>query len=96
MEAPGIESLATSPSRVVDRRVDDADHATQDDERRLKVSALSRPGDPVEAALSRALYLAAEAGRFDVVAQLAGELEARRRSRTGNVVKLPRRRQDPW
>ena len=32
------------------------------------------PGDPLE----RALLLAAEAGRFDVVAQLAAELQARR------------------
>jgi hypothetical protein len=33
---------------------------------------------PVEAALVRALDLAASAGRWDVVAQLARELEARR------------------
>jgi hypothetical protein len=40
-------------------------------------------GDPLE----RALALAAEAGRFDVVAQLAKELEARRLGRA-NVVTL--------
>jgi hypothetical protein len=34
--------------------------------------------DQVEAALARALDRASEAGRFDVVAQLARELEARR------------------
>jgi hypothetical protein len=49
---------------------------------------LSAPGDPVEAAISHALYCSAEAGRFDLVAQLARELEARRLSRAGNVVAL--------
>jgi hypothetical protein len=42
--------------------------------------------DPVEIALAKALGDAAAAGRFDVVAQLASELEARRRARTANVV----------
>jgi hypothetical protein len=41
-------------------------------------------GDPLEVALR----LAAEAGRFDVVAQLAKELEARRLASAGNVVAL--------
>ncbi len=45
-------------------------------------------GDPVEAALAHALGCAAEAGRFDVVAQLAAELEVRRLARAGNVVAL--------
>jgi hypothetical protein len=45
--------------------------------------------DGVEPALARALAQAAEAGRFDVVAQLAKELEARRLGRMGNVVALP-------
>jgi hypothetical protein len=49
----------------------------------------SRPGaDPVEQALATALTAAAAAGRFDVVAQLARELEARRLARAGNVVQL--------
>jgi hypothetical protein len=47
----------------------------------------SRPapheGDAVEAALARALDRASEAGRFDVVAQLAGELQARCLARAG-------------
>jgi hypothetical protein len=47
---------------------------------------LSPGGDAVEAALAEALARAAEAGRFDVVAQLAKELEARRLARAGNVV----------
>jgi hypothetical protein len=49
------------------------------------------PTDEVEAALARALDAAATAGRFDVVAQLARELEARRLAAAGNVVSLPRK-----
>jgi len=67
--------------------------ATEDDARPLEVLALSdRPDgplpliDPIDAALADALSRAATAGRFDVVAQLALELEARRRARTANVV----------
>lgn len=44
--------------------------------------------DAVEDALGVALKGATEAGRWDVVAQLAGELQARRVSRTGNVVAI--------
>jgi hypothetical protein len=40
-------------------------------------------GDDVEAALAKALEQAAAAGRFDVVAILAGELQARRLAREG-------------
>ena len=43
--------------------------------------------DPIEAALADALTKAAAAGRFDVVATLASELEARRKARA-NVVDL--------
>jgi hypothetical protein len=39
----------------------------------------------IEDALARALTLAAEGGRFDVVAQLATELQARRLSSSGAV-----------
>ena len=47
--------------------------------------------DPVEMALSTALTAAAAAGRFDVVAQLARELEARRltaSATSANVVRI--------
>jgi hypothetical protein len=48
--------------------------------------------DPVEAALVRALDRASDAGRFDVVGQLADELHARRLAR-GRIVELdPTRR----
>jgi hypothetical protein len=42
--------------------------------------------DVVEIALAEALTKAAAAGRFDVVGQIARELEARRLSRTGVTV----------
>jgi hypothetical protein len=45
----------------------------------------------VETGLAAALLRAAEAGRFDIVAQLAHELEARRLARAGNVVRLDER-----
>jgi hypothetical protein len=44
--------------------------------------------DPLEATFSKALGEAAAAGRFDVVAQLAKELEARRLAGAINVVSL--------
>lgn len=49
--------------------------------------------DLVEAALAEALRKATEAGRFDVLAQLARELEARRTAAAaGDVVALTRGR----
>jgi hypothetical protein len=47
--------------------------------------------DPVEAALAKALSEASAAGRFDVVAQLARELEARRLARSGNILVFRKR-----
>jgi hypothetical protein len=44
--------------------------------------------DPVETALAAALTAAAAAGRFDVVAQLAKGLEARRLPHSANVVSI--------
>jgi hypothetical protein len=52
-------------------------------------------GDAGEAALANALAAAASAGRFDVVAQLARDLEARRQARAGNIVLLDQARQKP-
>jgi hypothetical protein len=46
------------------------------------------PTDTVDVALAKALEAAATAGRFEVVAQLARELEARRLARSANVVPL--------
>ena len=44
--------------------------------------------DAVEDALAAALKGATEAGKWDVVAQLAGELQARRVARSANVVAI--------
>jgi len=50
--------------------------------------------DPVEAALAVALEGATKAGQWSVVAQLAGELAARRTARegAGNVVPIRQRK----
>lgn len=55
-------------------------------------ASTAAPGEG-SASLERALVLAAEAGRFDVVARLADELHARRVAGAGNVVALPKKRQ---
>jgi hypothetical protein len=77
---------------VAKRRENDAEDTTQGDPKQREVSALSPGGDAVEAALAGALARAAEAGRFDVVAQLAKELQARRLARAGNVVPFAHKR----
>jgi hypothetical protein len=83
VEQRGIEHPPPYAPSVVDRREKDAKDATKGDAKRREVSALSGTGDPVETGLARALDRASEAGRFDVVAQLARELEARRLARAG-------------
>jgi hypothetical protein len=50
--------------------------------------------DAVEAALAKALGGATAAGRWDVVAQIAKELEARRLAREPNVLAMRRHRRD--
>jgi hypothetical protein len=55
------------------------------------VTKLGSVSGEVEAALARALDAAATAGRFDVVAQIAGELQARRLAAAG-VPSLPSKR----
>jgi hypothetical protein len=87
VEQRGIEHPPPSASSVVDRRANDADRATQDDERRREVSA---SGDVVEAALARAIEaeLSTQSPGWEArVALLAGELKARRLAR-GDVVSL--------
>lgn len=76
----------TSAPSVVDRREITVEETTQDDAKPREVLALSSHDlsarcDVVERALAVALVEAAVAGRFDVVAQLARELEARRLER---------------
>jgi putative addiction module component (TIGR02574 family) len=62
--------------------------ATEHDGSRRPKPKLRTTGDAVEEALANALRSAAGAGRWDVVAQLASELETRRRARASNVVPL--------
>lgn len=75
-----------------------ADAPSRDDDRR-KPPNPGEPGrnealrvDPIEVALADAITAASEAGRWDVVAQLARELEARRTARFG-VVDLTKERE---
>lgn len=69
---------------VVSPALADDNPAKVDAERNASVDP-----DPVEVALASALAKATEAGRWDVVAQLARELEARRTARNApNVVRL--------
>jgi len=85
VEQRGIEHPATGAPLVVNRRVDDAKQATQDDERRREVSASE---DVVERALARAIEAevgARGAGWEGRVALLARELQARRHSRESVV-----------
>jgi hypothetical protein len=84
-----LKTVPTSGPNVLDRRGNDAREVTKDDVTRREVSASAPPEpDAVEAALAGALKGATDAGRWDVVAQLARELEARRTARAGNVVPL--------
>jgi hypothetical protein len=48
--------------------------------------------DAIEMAIADALTKATAAGRFDVVAQLARELEARRHAAAGKVISLDAKR----
>ncbi len=78
----------TSVPGVAERPENDAKDTTQGDLKQRQVSAPAATcTDPVEAALAKALSEAAAAGRFDVVALLAKELEARRLA-CSNVVTL--------
>ncbi len=58
-------------------------------------SAAAPPIDEVEIALAKALLEAATARRFDVVEQLARELEARRVTRTRTSAQIDARRKGP-
>jgi hypothetical protein len=74
VEAPGIEPRDTYVSIVAKRREDDADLATQDDERRREVSA-STPMS-VDEAMRVAAKLAIDAGDLTRARALLDLLEA--------------------
>ncbi|MGO8993583.1 MAG: hypothetical protein ACLQVI_09650 [Polyangiaceae bacterium] len=89
MEPTRIETDEASSLSDANGSLNVAKEATRDDAKRPEVSASPAPAaDAVEAALAEAIRGATSAGRWDVVAQLAKELEARRLARAGNVVAL--------
>ncbi len=102
LQATGTDSL--SKSGVVKATKGSNPLLSANDSRALAEAPESVPQNPrgtdgalaldsVDAALAKALDAAASAGRFDVVAQLAKELEARRLARSENVVTLASRRE---
>jgi hypothetical protein len=87
-ESDAVHTIPQDSATSVSQSAEDV--ARSDDV--LPRSAAAWDPDPVEAALARALDRGSEAGRFDVVAQLARELEARRLGRARNVVRLEDKR----
>jgi hypothetical protein len=94
---PGSDEIAEQPATprasLRPTWTDPLQAAERDYEETRRLADPSEPvasGDAVEAALANALAAAAAAGRFDVVAQLARDLEARRQARAGNIVLLDR------
>jgi hypothetical protein len=101
--AGGVDPVGCSPTpeqATAGEPSDAIDPTTQDDDEPpgFLVSGQKPPNvggvlDAVEAALAAAMCAATAAGRFDVVSQLARELEARRCARAGDIVCLkPSRR----
>lgn len=83
-----------STRNAVDRPEAEATAETGGDGTRRPKPERTTVGDAVDTALAAALTKATAAERWDVVVQLARELEARRLARGENVVVLPRRRRD--
>ena len=75
------ESAVKEPREIEKPAVNDTSGSPEIDRLGAALGQSSGQSDEVERALSFALTEAAKAGRFDVVAQLARELEARRRAR---------------
>ena len=75
VEAPRIESPATSVPRVVDRREDDAEHATKGDSKRRVVSAAARTS--TDDAIREAAKLAIDEGGFPLAHALLDVLASR-------------------
>jgi hypothetical protein len=63
----------------------EAEREPQETEKGLSGAITAPEPDAVEAALAAALVGATNASQWEVVARLAGELEARRRARLGTV-----------
>lgn len=75
-EGVRIDDLSSTYERRGDAKV--ADEARKPADSEPSGPAFGPTVDVIEAALAKALEAAAAVGRFDVVAQLARELEARR------------------
>jgi Resolvase, N terminal domain len=86
VEQRGIERSSPYAPSVVNRRVDDADQATQDDERRRGVSASPAATDD---AIRLAAKVAIDAGDYEGARALLELLQARP-NRSASVVKLRR------
>jgi hypothetical protein len=81
----------SSPSFGTPRKTPDSRSASNATESPPQAFGANFGAEAVEASIAAALTEAAKAGRFDVVAQLARELEARRLASATNVVPLPKR-----
>lgn len=93
--ADALDSGSAMPShedRIPLENRDDGDSRSPEMARLGALPGQSTGHSTVDDALARALDAAAAAGRFDVVAQLAKELEARRLARSANVVDLASKR----
>ena len=109
-QSEGLRDVATArqrrrgrpwnPACFSVRRDDSSRNVTETGAERTHAPTPSTPpstdaATDVERALVRALDAAAAAGRFDVVAQLARELEARRLACARNVVRFEPREREP-
>ncbi len=90
VEAPGIEPRK-APVIVEYSGVSEGDTPRTHPEDSPKPPPMAHVSAHVEDALAEALRGAAAAGRWDVVAQLAGELAARRLASAGNVTPIGKR-----
>ncbi|MCL2777971.1 MAG: hypothetical protein FWD73_08200 [Polyangiaceae bacterium] len=79
----------TSPGK---NRSDDDPSSTESPPHGAAVGRYEGYSDAIEVALAEALTGATQAQRWDIVAQLARELEARRLVQAGNVVSLDSKR----
>jgi hypothetical protein len=81
-----FEGGGTSPTIEITGNAESESHETARNDHMPGQWLGNQPApDPVEAALAVALTAASAAGQWETVAQLARELEARRRARSGTV-----------
>ena len=98
VEAPGIETSAISINTEKSGTSEEGDSTAAGWSNEAKYATTGGLNDSVnespdvESVLAKAIEAATSAGRFDVVAQLCRELEARRLARSGNVVSIDARR----